>query len=142
MLTSFYVPAIAADVSGYDQIYCVICDADLNRVWVAKEPWDSQINYFAPCGKAAQRLKSYGVPEERIYLTGFPLDESLLGGRDLTTLKRDLAIRLRVLDPTGRFHTAMGKSVHDLLGDAADIEPPSDRVLTVTYAVGGAGAQT
>ena len=141
LLTSFYVPAIAADLAGHDKIYTIICDADLNRVWVAKEPWESNINYFAPCGKAAMRLKSYGVPEERIFLTGFPLDDALLGGRELTTLKHDLAIRLKMLDPLGRFHTSLGSSVDNLLGDAAKAEPPSDRVLTITYAVGGAGAQ-
>ena len=141
LLTSFYVPAIAADLAGYEKIFSIICDADLNRVWVAKEPWDSNINYFAPCGKAAMRLKSYGVPEERIYLTGFPLDDALLGGRDLTTLKHDLAIRLKILDPLGRFRTSLGSSVDQLLGDAAQTEPPADRVLTITYAVGGAGAQ-
>ena len=141
VLTSFFVPAIAADRAGYSPIYCIICDADLNRVWVAREPWDSQINYFAPCGKAAQRLKSYGVPEERIFLTGFPLDDALLGGRELTTLKRDLGIRLQMLDPNNRFHTVMGHSVEHFLGDDAYAQPPDNRVLTITYAVGGAGAQ-
>jgi hypothetical protein len=140
LLTSFYVPALVADRAGHEPIYCIICDADLNRVWVAKEPWESRINYFAPCGKAAQRLKSYGVPEERIFLTGFPLDDSLLGGRELTTLKHDLAIRLKVLDPTGRFHTLHGRNVDHFLGQAAQTPVPADRVLTITYAVGGAGA--
>lgn len=141
LLTSFYVPAIAADLSGYEPIYCIICDADLNRVWVAREPWDSHINYFAPCGKAALRLQSYGVPQERIYLTGFPLDEDLLGGRDLPTLKHDLAIRLKVLDPTRRFMMSHGRSAEHFLGDAIHQNVPEGRVLTVTYAVGGAGAQ-
>jgi hypothetical protein len=141
ILTSFYVAAIAADSAGMEPIYCIICDADLNRVWVAKEPWDSQINYFAPCGKAAQRLKSYGVPEERIFLTGFPFDDELLGGRELTTLKHDLAVRLCILDPTGRFHRTLGHSVRHILGEFADAQPTQERVLTLMYAVGGAGAQ-
>jgi len=141
LLTSFYVPAIAADLAGYEPIYTIICDADLNRVWVAKEPWESRINYFAPCGKAAQRLKQYGVPEERIFLTGFPLHEDLLGGRDLSVLRHDLGIRLRMLDPLGRFRATMGASVERFLGEYAFGEPPANRVLTVTYAVGGAGAQ-
>lgn len=141
ILTSFYVPAIAAAGAGMEPIYCIICDADLNRVWVTKEPWDSQINYFAPCGKAAQRLKSYGVPDERIFLTGFPFDDELLGGRTLTTLKHDLALRLNILDPTGRFHRTLGHSVRHILGEFADAELPADRVLTLMYVVGGAGAQ-
>lgn len=141
LLTSFYVPAIASDLAGYQPIYCIICDADLNRVWVAKEPWDSGINYFVPCGKAAMRLKSYGVSEHRIFLTGFPLDESLLGGRDLSVLKNDLAVRLRILDPLNRFHTLHGKSVEHFLG-VTPKHAPTGRVLTITFAVGGAGAQT
>lgn len=140
MLTSFYVPAIAADKAGHDPIYCIICDADLNRVWVAKEPAESRIVYLAPCGKAAMRLQSYGVPPERIFLTGFPLDDALLGGRDLSVLKHDLGIRLQVLDPSGRFATAHGRSVDHFLGPAYRQPVPPHRVLHVTYAVGGAGA--
>ncbi|CAN5443009.1 hypothetical protein BH10BAC6_BH10BAC6_09810 [soil metagenome] len=140
LLTSFYVPAIKADLRGHESVYSIICDADLHRVWVAREPWESRINYFAPCGKAAQRLRSYGVPPERIFLTGFPLDEALLGGRDLATLRHDLAIRLRVLDPTNRFHTLHGASVRHFLEGYADTPVPEGRVLTITYAVGGAGA--
>jgi len=140
LLTSFYVPAIKADLNGYESVYSIICDADLHRVWVAREPWESNINYFAPCGKAAQRLRSYGVPPERIYLTGFPLDEALLGGRDLPTLRHDLAIRLRLLDPTNRFHTLHGASVRHFMEEYAETSVPEGRVLTITYAVGGAGA--
>lgn len=140
LLTSFYVPALVADKSGHQPIYCVICDADLNRVWVAKDPYESNINYFVPCGKAAQRLRSYGVSDERIFLTGFPLDDELLGGKELTTLKQDLSVRLKVLDPLGRFHTLHGKSVEHFLGIDTTHPVPADRVLTITYAVGGAGA--
>ncbi|MFN0159448.1 MAG: DUF6938 domain-containing protein [Bacteroidota bacterium] len=140
LITSFYAPAIAADMAGYHQVYCIICDADLNRVWVAKEPWESRINYFAPCGKAAQRLKSYGVPEERIFLTGFPLSDELLGGPDLTILKADLGQRLHYLDPNNRFWPMHGRSVEHFLG-ADNCRPARQRVLTISYAVGGAGAQ-
>ncbi len=141
LLTSFYVPALVANNAGHEPIYCIICDADLNRVWVAKDPSESAINYMVPCGKAALRLKSYGVSEDRIFLTGFPLDESLLGGRTLPVLKSDLAVRLKVLDPLGRFHTLHGKSVEHFLGAEATNPIPDGRVLTITYAVGGAGAQ-
>lgn len=140
LLTSFYVPAIKADLHGHSPVYSIICDADLHRVWVAREPWESRINYFAPCGRAAQRLRSYGVPPERIFLTGFPFDESLLGGRNLATLRNDLAVRLRILDPHDRFHTLHGVSVRHFLQENADAPVPADRVLTITYAVGGAGA--
>ena len=139
LITSFYAPAIAADNAGVEKIYCVICDADLNRVWVAKEPWESRIEYFAPCGRSVQRLKSYGVPDERIFLTGFPLPTELLGGREMKTLKADLGQRLFYLDPRGRFRSRFGASVEQFLG-AENCVPKHERVLTITYAVGGAGA--
>lgn len=139
LITSFYAPAIAADMNGYDPVYCIICDADINRVWVAKEPWESSINYFAPCGRAAQRLKSYGVPEERIFLTGFPLPLELIGD-NLSILKTDLAQRLQYLDPNNRFWAMHSRSVEHFLG-RKNTRLKKERVLTISYAVGGAGAQ-
>lgn len=140
LVTSFYAMAIAADYAGHEHIYCIICDADLNRVWVAKDPWESRIVYFAPCGKAAQRLRAYGVPSERIYVTGYPLPEALLGDESLSTLKGDLGQRLRYLDPEGRFWRRNAAGVEHFLGSDACVFR-NDRVLTLTYAVGGAGAQ-
>lgn len=139
LITSFYAPAIAADMKGYEPTFCIICDADINRVWVAKQPWDSRINYFVPCGKAAQRLKSYGVPEERIFLTGFPLPMDLIG-KNLSILKNDLGQRLCHLDPNNRFWTMHRKNVEYFLGKKNCVFK-KDRKLTITFAVGGAGAQ-
>jgi hypothetical protein len=140
MITSFYASAIAADKKGFNKVYCIICDADINRVWVAKDPWESRIEYFAPCGKAAQRLKAYGVPEERIHLTGFPLPTELLGDENLSVLKKDLAQRLFYLDPKGKFWTRHGRNVEHFLGKE-NCASRNQRKLTITYAVGGAGAQ-
>jgi hypothetical protein len=140
VVTSFYASAIAADKKGFNKIYCIICDADINRVWVAKQPWESRIEYFAPCGKAAQRLKAYGVPEERIHLTGFPLPVELLGDENLSILKKDLAQRLFYLDPKGKFWARHGRNVEYFLGKENCVFK-NDRKLTITYAVGGAGAQ-
>jgi hypothetical protein len=140
LVTSFYASAVAADKKGFNKIYCIICDADINRVWVAKQPWESRIEYFAPCGKAAQRLKAYGVPEERIHLTGFPLPVELLGDENLSVLKKDLAQRLFYLDPKGKFWARHGRNVEYFLGKENCVFK-NDRKLTITYAVGGAGAQ-
>jgi hypothetical protein len=139
ILTSFYASAIAADMKGFQNVYCVICDADINRVWVAKEPWESSIHYFAPCGKAAQRLRSYGVPDERISITGFPLPLNLLGDKNLSVLKSDLGKRLRRLDPNGHFWLRHGKNAEHFLGIENCNENVSSK-LTIMYAVGGAGA--
>jgi hypothetical protein len=139
-VTSFYATAIAADMKGFQDVYCIICDADINRVWVAKEPWDSKIHYFVPCGKAAQRLKAYGVQDERILITGFPLPVELLGDKELTVLKTDLAQRLDYLDPQNIFWARNKKNVKHFLGKENCV-PRKDRKLTLMYAVGGAGAQ-
>lgn len=142
LVTSFYAPAIAADLSGaVEPVYCIICDADLNRVWVAKQPWESRIHYFVPCGKAAQRLQAYGVPRERIFLTGFPLPHELLGGRELPVLKRNLLSRLRRLDPSNRFWSLHFRNVEHFLGQDHAPDPGKTGPLTITYTVGGAGAQ-
>jgi len=140
LVTSFYASAIAADKKGFNKIYCIICDADINRVWVAKNPWESRIEYFAPCGKAAQRLKAYGVPEERIHLTGFPLPTELLGDENLSVLKKNLAQRLFYLDPNRKFWARHGRNVEYFLGKD-NCTFLNERKLTITYAVGGAGAQ-
>jgi hypothetical protein len=140
LVTSFYAPAIAADMDGYGKIYCIICDTDLNRVWVAEDPWESRIEYFAPTGRAARRLKSYGVPEQRIHLTGFPLPIELLGSPGLEILKKDLGRRLHYLDPNDRFWPLHQRNVEYFLGRENCIKEDS-RKLTLTFAVGGAGAQ-
>jgi hypothetical protein len=141
LLTSYMTPAIAADRAGFERVYCIICDAEINRAWVAERPSKSRIHYFAPCNRAMRRLRSYGVPEEHISLTGFPLPPELLGGRDLETLKHDLAQRLHYLDPNNRFWPLHEKSVHHFLG-RRNCTFKGDRVFTLTFAVGGAGAQT
>jgi hypothetical protein len=140
LITSFYASAIAADKKGFNKIYCIICDADINRAWVAKDPWESRVEYFVPCGKAAQRLKAYGVSEERIHLTGFPLPFELLGDENLSVLKKDLAQRLFYLDPKGKFWARHGRNVEHFLGKENCVFR-NERILTITYAVGGAGAQ-
>lgn len=140
LITSFYASAIAADKKGFNKVFCIICDADINRVWVAKDPWESKVEYFTPCGKAAQRLKAYGVPDERIHLTGFPLPVKLLGDENFSVLKKDLAQRLFYLDPKGKFWARHGRNVEYFLGKENCVFR-NERKLTITYAVGGAGAQ-
>lgn len=139
IVTSFYASAIAADMKGLNNVYCIICDADLNRVWVARQPWESRIDYFAPCGKAAQRLKAYGVPDERIFITGFPLPEELIGGEGMSVLKKNLGRRLVNLDPRKVFRGRHEKNVQHFIGKENYNDSLKNK-LTILYAVGGAGA--
>ena len=145
LITSYLAPAIAADRAGYEPVYCIVCDAEVARAWVARNPGASRIRYLVPCERTVLRLRSYGVPGERISLTGFPLPLELLGNRSLDRLKFDLSRRLCRLDPEGRFWGRYGRSVTPHLGRAV---PPGGvrpagrhEPLTITFAVGGAGAQ-
>ena len=140
LLTSYPVPAIAADKAGHPLVYCIVCDAEISRAWVPVDPKKSRIRYLAPCGRAVMRLRSYGVPDDRIFLTGFPLPKTATGGPELEILKRDVGTRLNVLDPRGKFRPLHGRNVEHFLGKSR-YRHAEERPLTVTFAVGGAGAQ-
>ncbi len=140
VITSFYAAAIAAEEHTNLPVFCIICDADINRVWVAENPKESRIVYFAPCGHAMRRLMQYGVPEERIFLTGFPLPQENIGGPDMPILKSDLAKRLLRLDPSNRFRIIHGVEAGHYLGEFWQPDE-AETGFTLTYAVGGAGAQ-
>ena len=53
----------------------------MSRTWVSKDPKRSRINFFAPNKRVVERLKEYGVPENRIFFTGFPLPKENIGER-------------------------------------------------------------
>ena len=141
VVSTFYAPSLIADRAGLDHVYSVICDADLNRVWVASSAKESRIRYFAPCGRAMRRLRQYGVPDDRIFITGFTLPRENVGGPAMETLKTDLLERLGRLDPEGRFSSVYGSTVNELLGAKPEPSRGKERV-TVAFSVGGAGAQT
>ncbi len=131
-LSTFFAVALAADHLGLPDVSCVVTDSDINRIWVAEKPRKSRVVYFAPTARAQKRLLLYGVPEDRVFLTGFPLpDENLHAVRD------DLARRIAVLDPSGMFHAKYRPLLDEELGPI----PPPDRPMTIVFAVGGAGAQ-
>ncbi len=142
VLHTFYATALAVDnIRKPDNNYLMICDADFNRVWVRSNPEKSNITYLAPCTQVKWRLKSYGVTEEKIHITGFPLPIKNIGSRDkLEILKNDLFNRLLRLDPQRKFFDLHEKSVLNWL-DMSELPPVSDQVFTVTFAIGGAGAQ-
>jgi hypothetical protein len=139
LLTTFYAPAVLADIAGLDQVFCVVTDADVNRIWVPPDVARSRIHYLVPGQRTARRLRSYGVRPEQISLTGFPLPPELLGGRDLPVLKANLAARLARLDPRGAFLDDFRDEVNHFLPGA--LASQARRAPLITFAVGGAGAQ-
>jgi len=143
VIHTFYATAIAMEIENQHQHdnYLLICDSDFNRVWVPPDPSVSRIKYLAPCTHVKKRLLTYGIPEENIYLTGFPLPKENIGSKEkLEILKEDLWNRLLRLDPTEKFFSFHRQSVFYWLDKNAMPEQRED-VFTLTFAVGGAGAQ-
>ena len=118
----------------------MLCDADISRSWVALSPQKSRIKYLAPCRRVVERLKLYGVKDQNIFLTGFPLPEENLGKSDLKVLKSDLATRIHNLDPLKRYRQKYSDTVAHFLKIDAE-KTTQAHPLTLTFAVGGAGAQ-
>ncbi len=139
LITTFFVPALSADHHGCDRVYCVVTDVDINRAWVPLRPGDSRIVYLTPSYRAVHRLRAYGIARERIKFTGFPLPHELVGGPDLTALKKNLLGRLVRLDRKGVFREQARGEIHHFLGDLP--EDQEGRPPLLTFSVGGAGAQ-
>lgn len=139
LVSTFFVPAFMAEYFNYPgDIFCIVCDADVSRAWAPFDPKKSRINYFVPTERVADRLKLYGVKEANIFLTGYPLPLDNIGVEDSEILKSDLRNRLLNLDPEKRFFRNYEPLVKNYLGD---LPKKSDHVLTLMFAVGGAGAQ-
>jgi len=160
LITTFYAPAIIADRAGIEQIYCVVTDADCNRVWAPLDATRTRIQYLAPSPRVVRRLRSFGVPERNISLTGFPLPPLLTQTSDTTSPEQRLAERIARLDPRGVFRSLYGPElsmmVHSTLRPpgAGTLRPPGAGALGpggpsargsgpvhLMFAVGGAGAQ-
>ncbi|MFA5935379.1 MAG: hypothetical protein WC787_00770 [Patescibacteria group bacterium] len=141
LICTFFIPAFAAEVYDYPgDIYVVICDADMSRAWVARDPKKSRIKYFAPNGRVVERLKLYGIRPENIFLTGFPLPKEVIGGPEGKIINKDLMSRLCNLDPNGIFTRKYIRTLEAVMGTGT-CQKKQDHPLTLTFSVGGAGAQ-
>lgn len=144
LVTTFFITAFMAEEFDYpEEIYLIVCDADVSRQWAALDPIKSRINYCAPNARVAARLKLYGVPKGRIFLTGYPLPEANISSSgsvfwEMDAAKADLGQRLANLDPTGAYISKYGGLVRKTLGEAPKT---ASRPLTIMFSAGGAGAQ-
>ncbi len=142
LVTTFFIPAFYADYFDYPgDIWCVTTDADISRTWAPLDPHKSRIKYLASNGRVVERLKLYGVRSEQIFLTGFPLPKELIGGPDPTVIKDLLTERLCNLDPNRIFHERYSRTLKVELGPLRCTKSKAAHPLTLTYTVGGAGAQ-
>lgn len=139
LITTFFIPAFMAEVFDYPgEIFCVICDADISRPWVSLNPQKSKIKYFAPNSWVVNRLKLYGIKEENIFLTSYPLPLGNIGTEKLEILKDDLRYRLLNLDPEKRYSQRYKPLIERNLGVLPE---KSNHILTLLFSIGGAGAQ-
>jgi hypothetical protein len=141
IVCTHFAPALACEYLGVkNKIYCLLTDTDSNRIWVTDKPRKSKIIYLAPCRHDVVRMREYGVPEKNILLTGFPLPKENIGGRNCNILKHDLGYRLPNLDPKKKFMKQREAHIKRTLG-RSNYRLRSNHPLTITYLVGGAGAQ-
>jgi hypothetical protein len=139
LITTFFTPAFMAEFFDYPgEIFCVVCDADISRTWASLNPKKSKIKYFAPTSWAVSRLKLYGVREENIFYTGYPLPLENIGDEKMEILKNDLENRIFNLDPRRQY----SKKYKVLLDEYfCRLPQKPTHPFTLMFAVGGAGAQ-
>lgn len=144
MVCTFFTPAFAAEEFGYPgDIWALCTDADISRAWAPKNPKRSRIKYFAPNGRVKERLMLYGVREQNIELTGFPLPKEAIGGLEAEILHKNLSRRICNLDPNGIFLSRALKTLEAHMGRlyCEGIEKKKVTPVHLAFAVGGAGAQ-
>lgn len=141
MVSTFFTPAFAAEEYGYpEDIYVVLCDADVSRAWVPMNPRKSRIKFFAPTGRVAERLQLYGVKSKNIFLTGFPIPQANVGSAHRPAyVKADLRRRMCNLDPHGIFVSKAQAFLDVTFGNQYCAQKPI--TPSITFAVGGAGTQ-
>jgi len=141
LITTFPAVAFMAEEHGFkEDIHCVICDSDIARAWAPLSPRKSRIKYLTPCRRATERLSLYGVKDENVHLTGFPLPEENLGTSKLGLLKADLSERIVNLDPERRYRQKFSGTFKQFFKDSK-LNEVHRHPLTLSFAVGGAGAQ-
>lgn len=140
-ITTFYAPAIAANYYKIPNAYCVVTDVDISRVWVPADTKNIHISYFVATKHTYNRMLSYGVPPSKIYLTGFPLPKECIGGLKSPITRKALSERLINLDPNKVFLTPNKQSLMKVLGKSFKFGKKA-KPITITYMVGGAGAQS
>jgi hypothetical protein len=140
LITSFFTIAFFAEEHGYQgDIFCICTDTDVSRAWAPLSPQQSRIKYLVPNRRVKERMMLYGIKPEQLFVTGFPLPKENIGP-DNSILRQRLGCRISNLDPEFRYQKKFAGLLHSYLGpeycDIQDMHP-----LTITFAVGGAGAQ-
>jgi len=138
ILTTFFVAAYSAEYFNYNNdIYCLVCDTDASRAWAPLDPKNSKTKFLLPSDKLKERFLMYGVREENIIVTGFPLPKENIGA-EKEILEADLARRVKALDPKGEYEEHYISLLNKVL---PNFSKTKREAVVLTFAVGGAGAQ-
>lgn len=134
-VTSFAPVAQMAEYWKYPgPIFLIVTDSDISRSWAPLKAQKTRILYCASTERAKERLQSYGVPEKNIRVTGFPLPEESLGKNMNKALRR----RVSLLDPSQEYQTKYHALLAQYLGKKSFNKK---KFVTISFAIGGAGAQ-
>lgn len=135
LISTFFVPAFFAEFFNYQsEIFCVVCDTDISRAWAPLFPFKSKIKYFVPTKRAKERLLLYGVKEENIFFTGYPLSPVNFPENKV---KEAFLRRIAKLDPKKNFLKKYGEFIQEKIGPLSFSQEP----LKILFSLGGAGAQ-
>jgi UDP-N-acetylglucosamine:LPS N-acetylglucosamine transferase len=127
LVHTFYMPAMLSAYHGYTgKKFLILCDTDFHRVWAPLEPRKYDLNYCVPISSSADRLISYGVKKEQIFVTGFPLPVANTGKDSFehdfnvrkSRLKSDSALPLTIMFPfsgAGAYSKMLADLVKSLL---------------------------
>ena len=145
-VTTFFVAAHMAEYHNYSgDIYCVVCDSDASRAWAPLNTRASRIKYFLPNDKLKERFLMYGIKEENLFVTGFPLPKENIGdAEEKEIIKEDLARRIFRLDGEKKYQEEYKALIKSILPDFKSDDSGAKKYagpLTISFAVGGAGAQ-
>lgn len=139
LVTTFFVGMYMAEEHNYrGDIYAVVCDADISRAWAPLNAKRSRVKFFVPNSQVKARLIMYGVKENNIIITGFPLPTENIGEKK-EILKKDLAVRIANLDVDYVYREKEKALLKKIIPDT--LENRKKKAISITFAVGGAGAQ-
>jgi len=138
IVTTFFVAAYIAEYHQYKgDIYCLVCDTDASRAWAPLNPKKSRTKFLLPSEKVKERFLMYGVKPENIIVTGFPLPKENVG-EEKEIVETDLARRVKSLDTKGIYQEHYSSLFKKGM---VNFSKKKKSPVTLTFAVGGAGAQ-
>ena len=138
IVTTFFVAAYIAEYHQYKgDVYCLVCDTDASRAWAPLNPKKSRTKFLLPSEKVKERFLMYGVKPENIIVTGFPLPKENVGEKK-EIVEADLARRVKTLDAKGIYQKHYSSLLKKVMVNFSKKKKSS---VTLTFAVGGAGAQ-